>query len=291
MNLERLTLIAALLLGATIRAGDAEESLKRWLENTVWHHGYTEKEVLKATGISRTELRRRKIEWNIFSETRPVRSPDSPVLVLPFPGGHHPRVGFLDGAINPDRGTKASIFLPWEGGGYIVVDLPEAVFSGRDLIFLAHTHIDTVWDKQGIKIPHGEWTVKADGKLEMVKALPNGVKIGSRIETKGDEVHFTLWLENGSPKPVTDLRAQVCILLKGAPDFDALTNDNKVLGERTASVRSPDGRRWMSTTWDLVHRPWANPPCPCLHVDPRLPDCAPGQRVSAKGRLWFGPPR
>jgi hypothetical protein len=33
--------------------------------------------------------------------------------VLPYPGGRHPRVGFLDGAIDPQRGTKASVFAPW----------------------------------------------------------------------------------------------------------------------------------------------------------------------------------
>src|SRR5512132_4391795 len=30
--------------------------------------------------------------------------------VRPYPGGRHPRIGFLDGAIEPMRGTKASIF-------------------------------------------------------------------------------------------------------------------------------------------------------------------------------------
>ena len=34
--------------------------------------------------------------------------------MLPYPGGRHPRLGFLDGAIRPQRETKVSVFAPWE---------------------------------------------------------------------------------------------------------------------------------------------------------------------------------
>jgi hypothetical protein len=61
--------------------------------------------------------------------------------LAPFPGHEHPRIGFLEGAIAPLRGTKAMVFLPWDPDSYVVVDVPEAIFAGKRLLFLAHTHI------------------------------------------------------------------------------------------------------------------------------------------------------
>ena len=55
-------------------------------------------------------------------------------------------------------------------GGYAVVDVPEAIWSGSNLIFLAHEHIPTVWDRKGIRIERGEWTRKVDGVLEKLEA-------------------------------------------------------------------------------------------------------------------------
>ena len=63
------------------------------------------------------------------------------VEVWPYPGGRHPRIGFKDGAIRPQRETKFSVFVPWPDGGYVVVDVPEAIWmdteSGRELLYLA----------------------------------------------------------------------------------------------------------------------------------------------------------
>ena len=39
--------------------------------------------------------------------------------------------------------------------------------------------------------------------------------------------------------------------------------------------------------WEPCHRPWANPPCPCLHSDPKFPDCQPGATVRVRGGVWF----
>jgi hypothetical protein len=54
------------------------------------------------------------------------------LFVLPYPGGRHPRIGFLDGAVNPQRETKISVSTPWDEQSYVVVDLPEAIWSNRD---------------------------------------------------------------------------------------------------------------------------------------------------------------
>ena len=32
---------------------------------------------------------------------------------------------------------------------------------------------------------------------------------------------------------------------------------------------------------------WANPPVPCLHSDPKFPDCPPGETRRLNGSLWF----
>lgn len=48
-----------------------------------------------------------------------------------------------------------------------------------------------------------------------------------------------------------------------------------------------DGNRWVITAWEPCHRPWGNAKCPCLHSDPKFPDCDPGETVRLKGWLSF----
>ena len=96
-----------------------------------------------------------------------------------------------------------------------------------------------------------------------------------------------LWLRNGSTHPLSRLRTQICVLLKGAPDFHEQTNANKIFGKTAAGVRSRSGSRWIVTEWERCGRTWGNAQCPCLHSDPVLPDCAAGETVRVSGRLWF----
>src|SRR5207247_56084 len=53
------------------------------------------------------------------------------------------------------------------------------------------------------------------------------------------------------------------------------------------ACRSADSKRWIITAWVPFHRGWANPPCPCLHSDPKFPDCAPGETQRLHGWLSF----
>jgi hypothetical protein len=115
----------------------------------VWHHNYSREEIMQVTGLAPDSLDRALLEWNISPKTKPLAEVDPPIFVLPYPGGRHPRIGFLDGAIDPQRETKLSIFTPWDPGSYVVLDAPEALWSNLGLTYLAHTHIDTIWDKQG----------------------------------------------------------------------------------------------------------------------------------------------
>src|SRR5439155_25876388 len=120
------------------------------------------------------------------------------IRVLPYPGGRHPRIGFLEGAIDPLRGTKASVFTPWDPSSYVVVDLPEAVFSNLGLIFLAHTHVPTVWDEQNVVLDNVDWTRRADGSLDYRRTLPDGIALGAEIRAAEQGAEMALWLRNGT---------------------------------------------------------------------------------------------
>ncbi|MCW5976907.1 MAG: hypothetical protein KIT09_02460, partial [Bryobacteraceae bacterium] len=67
--------------------------------------------------------------------------------------------------------------------------------------------------------------------------------------------------------------------------FEQQSNDNKEFGRSAARVRS--GGRAIAVEWQNCGRTWGNPRCPCLHSDPLIPDCKPGEMVRARGRLWF----
>ena len=95
------------------------------------------------------------------------------------------------------------------------------------------------------------------------------------------------WLTNGTDRTLTGLRVQNCLMLKGAPEFAQLTDDNKVLDAPYAACRSPEGNRWVIIAWEPCWRPWPNAKVPCLHSDPQFPDCPPDQTRRLRGRLSF----
>ena len=96
-----------------------------------------------------------------------------------------------------------------------------------------------------------------------------------------------LWLRNGTDEPLSRLRTQICVLLKGTPDFNEQTTANKVFGKTAAAARSKSANRWIVTEWERCGRTWGNAQCPCVHSDPVLPDCPPNETVRVSGRLWF----
>lgn len=269
-------------------ANDVE--LKYWLENMVRFHGFSHKEVVKATGLKRDAIVAALDRFDIKTATAPKRDKTAPLLVLPYPGGRHPRIGFLDGAIRPQRETKVSVFTPWstrQQPDYVVVDVPEAIWSNLGLTYLAHTHVPTVWTKQDIALERKEWNRRDDGTFDFTRRLPNGIEFGTKIVPKRDAVHMELWLKNGTKQILSDLRVQNCVMLKAADGFNQQTKENKVLQSPYTACRSTDGGRWIITAWDPCHRPWANDKCPCLHSDPKFPDCNPGETKHLKGWLSF----
>jgi peptidoglycan/xylan/chitin deacetylase (PgdA/CDA1 family) len=265
-----------------------------WLPTMLRDHHYELAEAAAVCALPQEEVRRKAEALGVAAE--PGKNPvGKRARVLPYPGGRHPRIGFLEGAIDPQRGTKASVFLPWDPAEYVVVDLPEAVFSNLGLLFLAHTHIPTVWDDQNMLLDNVDWTRKGEDALEYRRTLPGpeGARVEFGASVRGEErgAAMELWLRNGSDRPLTGLRTQICVMLKGAPEFAALTNENKLFRSPVAAVRSsregPLGARFVLTTWEKTGRAWGNERCPCLHADPVLPDCPAGETVRVRGRLRF----
>jgi hypothetical protein len=245
-------------------------------------HRLTPSELRMATGSPIDEAKR-------LVEQRPVTNADSQqaeLRILPYPGGRHPRRGFLDGAIDPQRETKLSVFPPWRDGGYAVVDVPEAIFSNLGLTYLAHEHIPTIWSAQSIDLDRLEWQAIENG-WEIVRTLPNQIVFGSRVTKRGEGVAMEMWLTNGTNAPLSGLRSQVCVMLKGLPGFNSQRRHTHVVAGPFIAIKSDRHDRWVITAWEPNDRAWDNPPVPCIHSDPVFPDCQPGQTVNVRGGLWF----
>jgi hypothetical protein len=269
-------------------ANDGE--LRSWLENMLVHHRMTRDEVASATGLSADEIDAAIKRLRIDQTVKPPRAAEMPLLVLPYPGGRHPRIGFLEGAVDPQRETKLSVFAPWADGGYAVADIPEAIWwqseAGRELLYLAHTHVPTHWTKQSVSIPPLEW-VKSNEGWQVERTLPNKVVFGTRARAARDHVRMEMRLTNGTDKTLRGLVVQNCVMLKGLTGFDQQTNDNKLFRQPYVACHNADKTRWIITAWQPCQRAWGNAPCPCLHSDPKFPDCEPGQTSRLQGWLSF----
>jgi hypothetical protein len=261
-----------------------------WLSNMLEDHGYSIEEAAATSGLTVAEVERegKKIGLMARGSAPSLRrqSENAPIRLLPYPGGRHPRIDFKEGAILPQRGTKASVFLPWESSGYVVVDVPEAIFSNLGLTYLAHTHIPSIWDVQNLWLDNIDWKREASG-LRNSRALPNQVSYGVQLTPSINAVDMELWLKNDSAQALTGLRVQVCVMLTGAPGFNRQTIANKRFAAPIAAVQSEKGNRWILTAWERCGRVWGNTQCPCMHSDPVLPDCPVGQTVRVRGKLWF----
>ena len=262
--------------------------LRYWLENMIRFHHYTWDEIASVTGLDIYALKNLAGKQGLEESSQPeVNKTGKTVSVLPYPGGRHPRIGFLDGAICPMRGTKASVFLPWDPSSYVVVDLPEAIFSNLGLTFLAHTDVPTIWDARNIWLENIDWDRGADGSLSETRRLPNRLSFGASIKPSDGQIEMEVWLRNDTAEKLTGLRAQICAMLKGAEEFNSQTNDNKLFRCPACAVKSSNSNRWILMAWDRCVHAWGNPACPCMHADPTLADCAPGETVRARGRIWF----
>jgi peptidoglycan/xylan/chitin deacetylase (PgdA/CDA1 family) len=255
-----------------------------WLMNMVRDHGYSLEEAMQVSRLPKKLLQDRLVRLGGGSA---FLGTNGSVKVLSYPGGRHPRIGFLEGAIDPLRGTKVSIFPPWNNGGYMVLDLPEAIFSNLGLAFLAHTHVPTIWNARNTLIENEDWTVHSDGSLQSEWHLPNGIAFGARVSPAAKGVNLQLWLDNGTKEKLTGLRTQICLMLKAAPGFNAQDQQGKIYAKPLVVDKALDANRYLLLAFERCGRAWGNQNCPCVHSDPVLPDAEPGQRVSVQGRLSF----
>jgi hypothetical protein len=169
----------------------------------------------------------------------------------------------------------------------VVADVPEAIWSNLGLTYLAHTHIDTIWDATNTVLEPLEWQRLENGGWRLERKLPNGIQFGTEAIPDKHAVRMRMWLTNGTSQKLTDLRVQNCVMLKGARGFTAQTNNNKRFVAPYAVCRSDNGERWIISAWVPNQRSWGNEQCPCLHSDPQFLDCDPGQTQTLRGWLSF----
>ena len=289
---DRKSQVAADRFPANTRRPKNEHELRVWLDNMVGWHAFEHWEVQRATGMSYEEIERALKRFAITRGGSRVVDGER-VTVLPYPGGRHPRIGFRDGEIRPQRETKVSVFLPWNGrqGDYVVLDIPEAIRrndeSTHGLLYLAHDHVPTMWTRQMIDLQPQEWEHKEGDGLQCVRKLPNGVEFGTWVRANRKHVEMKMWLHNGSDELLSNLKVQNCVMLRQVLEFNSQTDDNKLYQPPYAAVRNEAGNRWIITAWEGCQRAWGNNHCPCLHSDPQFPDLKPGDRHELRGWLSF----
>lgn len=270
-----------------------ESEYRFWLENAVRWHRFTEAETALALGIPVEKVSADVVRFQIPAPGD-MPAPGEAVCVLPYPRGRHPRIGFLDGAVHPRRDTKVSVFPPWDATGYVVVDVPEAIWHHdpirqRDtLLFLAHEHsgFTPEWAIH-TPLPLRDWERHPSGTLSGGLTLPIGVTFAMSVTPSPGEVSMTLSLTNHTEQTLTGLRLQNCVMLKGLPGFTEQTETNKVFKGSIAACRSEETHHVVLTSWERCVRAWGNPACPCIHADPQFPNCPPGATVHLHGWLAF----
>ena len=288
---DRRRMLAAGRSRDNFRTPKSEADLRFWLRNMFVEHAFSAEEIAAATGLSIGQIDEQLTRLKLRDEPAPEPSLEGVLRLLPYPGGRHPRISFMDGAIRPQRETKCSVFAPWAGGGYVVVDVPEAIWvdaeHSPELLYLAHTHVPTRWSRRNIDLDKLEWSRHPGGKLTHERQLPNRVRFGSIVEPVQRGVRMEMWITNGTDQKLTGLRVQNCVMLKPAPDFRQLTTENRYAWGSYAACGNPRGDRWVVTAWEPFHNAGGNGYCPCLHSDPVFPDCEPGQTQRIRGWLSF----
>lgn len=269
------------------RPPTSEAEATFWLENMVVHHQFTDDEIAAATGWTLEKVKEAVASRGLRDRPIPSHQVGKPIRIMPYPGGRHPRIGFLDGAVDPQRETKFSVFMPWDPRAYVVLDIPEAIWSQWGLLYLAHTHVPTVWTEQGIALEPLEWDRSQNGVLHLSRRLPNNVVYEASVFPQEDAVMMELSLTNGTNETLVDLRVQNCVMFRGAPEFTEQTNVNKVFSTPYCACRNSAGTRWVITAWEPYQRVWVNQNCPCMHSDPQFPDCPPRETRTVRGWLSF----
>jgi len=216
----------------------------------------------------------------------------------------------------------AWIKTPWSDmllPDFVFLHFPEAIFCNLGLLYLGHhsPRFPSLFPGQ----PKVAWKTER-GVLHYERVLPNGVRFGGRVSSSDPTaVSLEIHIENGSNKPLTDIKLQVCALLKHTTRFSRNTADNKFVHTSSdgwqpftqACNTKEQGRfrlgwragpavadlpvmvtvsdrldhliamTWYDDTYSLV----CNPEHPCMHADPAFTDILPGQHRTIRGELIF----
>ncbi|MDA2927634.1 hypothetical protein MYX78_10475, partial [Acidobacteria bacterium AH-259-G07] len=115
----------------------------------------------------------------------------------------------------------AWISPPWASADYILLDYPEAIFSDQGLLYLSH--VNPRYPVLFPNLPKVTWRKLPSG-LVFDRYLPNGVRFGGRVVKKtASTVELQLYIENGSAKPLTNIRLQTCAYVRAIKEFADFT--------------------------------------------------------------------
>ena len=269
--------------GRLILAPEVESTradLLYWLGN-MSQHQYTLPEQAQVCGMAPAKFK------STLSALKPMPAPHPFQRFLPYPGGRSARSGCQEEAVSPLRGTKVSVFLPWDPRSYVVIDLPQAIRCNLGTIFLAHTHVPTIWNEQNITIENLDWDRLSDDSLQSQWGLPNAVGFGATVRMEDGRVKMEFSITNFSDKALSEIEISVCVMLKQASGFAEQAGRNMIFKAPVAGVKSADGKRAIFTAWEPNFRVRGNHNIPCIHSDARLLGCGRGETVRAAGSLWF----
>ena len=156
------------------------------------------------------------------------------------------------------------------------MDVPEAIFSNLGLTYLA-TLASRRSGTRGSRYLVSSGTAAPTDRTISSGLYPTESHSEHRTQPTASELKMELWLRNLTKEKLTGLRVQNCVMLAGVRGFDAQTSANKLFRPPYSAARSDDGKRWVITAWSPHQRCWGNEKCPCLHSDPKFPDCPPGE--------------
>ena len=99
----------------------------------------------------------------------------------------------------------------------------------------------------------------------MERSFPMESSSAAALRSAATRLPWKCGLTNGTDKPLTGLRSQVCVMLKGLIGFNSQRKRQTVANGPFIAVKADGANRWIITAWQPNNRAWDNPPVPCIH--------------------------